>query len=231
MKPVDRQTFFARLQEANPAPQSELSYSSPYELLVAVILSAQATDLSVNKAMAKLFPVANTPAAIAALGVEGLEPYLRTIGLFRTKARNVIAMSRMLLDVHAGEVPQERAALEALPGVGRKTANVILNVIFGEHTLAVDTHVFRVSNRTGLARGKTVGIVELKLMKAVPKDFLFGAHHWLILHGRHVCKARRPECWRCVVIDLCPYRPKTPPPDGEAQLIRVRSDGPASADR
>ena len=220
MKPADRRTFFARLREANPAPQSELSYSSPYELLVAVILSAQATDLSVNKAMAKLYPVANTPAAIAALGIEGLEPYIRTIGLYRTKAKNVIAMSHLLIERHGGEVPQDRASLEALPGVGRKTANVVLNVIFGEHTLAVDTHVFRVSNRTGLARGKTVSVVEAKLMKAVPADFLFGAHHWLILHGRHVCKARRPECWRCVVIDLCPYRPKTPPPDGEA-LVRV----------
>ena len=212
MKPADRGTFFGRLQQANPAPTSELSYSSPYELLVAVILSAQATDLSVNKAMQKLFPVANTPAAIAALGAEGLEPYIRTIGLYRTKARNVVAMSRMLIERHDGEVPSDRSALEALPGVGRKTANVVLNVIFGEHTLAVDTHVFRVANRTGLARGKTVAVVETKLMKVVPPDFLFGAHHWLILHGRHVCKARRPECWHCVVVDLCPYRPKTPPP-------------------
>ena len=212
MKPADRQAFFTRLAAANPEPRSELAYASPYELLVAVILSAQATDLSVNKAMARLFPVANTPAAIVALGAEGIEPYIRTIGLYRTKARNVVAMSRMLIDEHDGEVPQDRTALEALPGVGRKTANVILNVIFGEHTLAVDTHVFRVANRTGLARGKTVGIVEAKLMKVVPPDFLFGAHHWLILHGRHVCKARIPECWRCIVADLCPYRPKTRDP-------------------
>ncbi|MEO8937377.1 MAG: endonuclease III [Burkholderiaceae bacterium] len=213
MKPSDRQEFFARLKSANPDPKSELSYASPYELLVAVILSAQATDLSVNKAMARMFPVANTPQDLVALGTEGIEPYIRTIGLYRTKARNVVAMSRMLLDEHDGEVPQDRASLEALPGVGRKTANVILNVIFGEHTLAVDTHVFRVANRTGLARGKTVEIVENKLMKVVPPDFLFGAHHWLILHGRHVCKARRPECWHCVVVDLCPYKPKTPPPE------------------
>ncbi len=212
MKPADREQFFARLQQANPAPASELSYSSPYELLVAVILSAQATDLSVNKAMEKLWPVANTPAGIVALGVEGLEPYIRTIGLYRTKAKNVVATSRLLIERHGGEVPEDRAALEALPGVGRKTANVVLNVIFGQHTLAVDTHVFRVANRTGLAKGKTVGIVEAKLMKAVPASFLFGAHHWLILHGRHVCKARLPECWHCVVADLCPYRPKTPPP-------------------
>ena len=212
MKPADREIFFARLAANTPEPATELLYTTPYELLVAVILSAQATDLSVNKAMAVLFPVANTPAAIVALGADGIEPYIRTIGLYRTKAKNVVAMSRLLLDSHGGEVPKDRAALEALPGVGRKTANVILNVVFGEHTLAVDTHVFRVANRTGLARGKTVEIVETKLMKAVPKDYLYRAHHWLILHGRHVCKARLPECWRCVVVDLCPYRPKTPPP-------------------
>lgn len=211
MKPADRMTFFARLAAVTPEPETELLYTTPYELLVAVILSAQATDLSVNKAMAKLFPVANTPAAIVALGPDGIEPYIRTIGLFRTKARNVVAMSRMLLDVHGGEVPRDRASLEALPGVGRKTANVILNVVFGEHTLAVDTHVFRVANRTGLARGKTVDVVEAKLMKAVPPDSLYRAHHWLILHGRHVCKARLPECWRCVVVDVCAYRPKTLP--------------------
>ncbi len=212
MKPADREAFFARLKASNPEPRSELSYDSPFELLVAVILSAQATDLSVNKAMAKLYPIANTPATVLALGSGGLEPYIRTIGLYRTKARNVIAMCAQLIERHGGEVPNDRASLEALPGVGRKTANVVLNVIFGEHTLAVDTHVFRVSNRTGLARGKTVEIVEGKLMKAVPASFLFGAHHWLILHGRHVCKARVPECWRCVVADLCPYRPKTPAP-------------------
>ena len=212
MKPADRETFFARLSAENPDPASELTFGSAYELLVAVILSAQATDLSVNKATAILYPIARTPEAIVALGAEGLEPYIRTIGLYRTKARNVVAMSRMLIEQHQGEVPRDRASLEALPGVGRKTANVVMNVAFGEHTLAVDTHVFRVSNRTGLARGKTVEIVETKLMKAVPKTYLFGAHHWLILHGRHVCKARKPECWHCIVVDLCPYRPKTLPP-------------------
>jgi endonuclease-3 len=212
MKPADRETFFARLSEANPDPASELTFASAYELLVAVILSAQATDVSVNKATALLYPVANTPAAIVALGAEGLEPYIRTIGLYRTKARNIVATSRMLIERHGGEVPRDRASLEALPGVGRKTANVVLNVAFGEHTLAVDTHVFRVANRTGLAKGKTVEIVEAGLMKVVPKTYLFGAHHWLILHGRHVCKARKPECWHCIVADLCPYRPKTLPP-------------------
>jgi endonuclease III len=212
MTPARRQEFFARLAAANPEPASELEYASPFELLVAVILSAQATDASVNRAMRFLFPVANTPQALVALGVEKLEPYIKTIGLYRTKAKNVVAMSAALLEHHDGEVPNDRAALEALPGVGRKTANVVLNVVFGEHTLAVDTHVFRVANRTGLAKGKTVGAVEALLMKRVPKDYLFGAHHWLILHGRHVCKARRPECWRCVVIDLCPYRPKTAAP-------------------
>ena len=207
-----RHAFFARLAAANPEPASELEYASPFELLVAVILSAQATDASVNKALCTLFPIANTPQALIALGAEGLEPYIKTIGLYRTKAKNVVAMSSLLLDAHDGEVPHDRAALEALPGVGRKTANVILNMVFGEHTLAVDTHVFRVSNRTGLARGATVGKVEALLMKRVPKDFLYGAHHWLILHGRYVCKARTPECWRCVVIDLCAYRPKTRTP-------------------
>ena len=209
MKVADRQTFFARLAAANPEPVSELEYASPFELLVAVILSAQATDVSVNKAMRALVPVANTPQALIAIGTEGLEPYIKTIGLYRTKAKNVVAMSRALLEQHDGEVPNDRAALEALPGVGRKTANVVLNVVFGEHTLAVDTHVFRVSNRTGLARGKTVGQVETLLMKRVPKEFLHGAHHWLILHGRYVCKARTPECWQCIVADLCAYKPKT----------------------
>jgi endonuclease-3 len=216
MKPANRETFFARLQAANPDPASELTFGTPYELLVSVILSAQATDLSVNKATAILFPVANTPAAILALGVEKLEPYIRTIGLYRTKAKNVVAMSRMLIEQHGGEVPRDRASLEDLPGVGRKTANVVLNVAFGEHTLAVDTHVFRVANRTGLARGSTVEIVETKLMKVVPKHYLFGAHHWLILHGRHVCRARVPECWHCIVRDLCPYKPKTPAPTSAA---------------
>ncbi len=212
MTPARREEFFARLARANPDPASELTFGTPYELLVSVILSAQATDLSVNKATAVLFPVANTPQAMIDLGVERLEPYIRTIGLFHTKAKNVVAMSRMLIECHGGEVPRDRASLEALPGVGRKTANVVLNVAFGEHTLAVDTHVFRVSNRTRLAEGSTVDAVEAKLMKVVPKHYLFGAHHWLILHGRHVCKARVPECWHCIVVDLCPYRPKSPPP-------------------
>ncbi len=212
MKVAARTVFFERLAAANPEPTSELEYASPFELLVAVILSAQATDASVNRAMRVLFPVANTPQALVALGVDALESYIRTIGLYRTKARNVVAMSAALLERHDGEVPNDRDALEALPGVGRKTANVVLNVVFGQHTLAVDTHVFRVANRTGLAQGTTVGAVEALLMKRVPKPYLFGAHHWLILHGRHVCKARRPECWRCIVIDLCPYRPKTPAP-------------------
>ncbi len=212
MNAEQRYAFFARLATANPAPATELEYASPFELLVAVILSAQATDVSVNKAMRVLFPIANTPQAMIALGAEGLEPCIRTIGLYRTKAKNVVAMSHALLDRHDGQVPHDRAALEALPGVGRKTANVILNVVFGEQTLAVDTHVFRVSNRTGLARGKTVGKVEALLMKRVPEEFLYGAHHWLILHGRHVCKARVPECWRCVVAELCAFRPKTPRP-------------------
>jgi len=214
MKPADREAFFARLAKANPDPRSELAFATPFELLVAVILSAQATDASVNKAMEKLVPVASTPAAFVALGAEGIEPYIRTIGLYRTKAKNVVAMSRLLIERHGGEVPGDRVSLEALPGVGRKTANVVLNVVFGEHTLAVDTHVFRVANRTGLAKGATVEAVETKLMKVVPPHFLFAAHHWLILHGRHVCKARRPECWRCIVRDLCPYRPKTAAPEG-----------------
>ncbi|MGI9024879.1 MAG: endonuclease III [Burkholderiaceae bacterium] len=212
MNAEQRYAFFARLAAADPAPATELEYASPFELLVAVILSAQATDVSVNKAMRILFPIANTPQAMIALGAEGLEPYIKAIGLYRTKAKNLVAMSRALLDRQDGEVPNDRAALEALPGVGRKTANVILNVVFGEHTLAVDTHVFRVSNRTGLARGTTVGRVEALLMKRVPEEFLFGAHHWLILHGRHVCKARTPECFRCVVADLCAFRPKTRAP-------------------
>ena len=212
MKPADRVEFFARLSAANPEPVSELEYASPFELLVAVILSAQATDASVNKAMRVLLRVANTPQQLVAMGPEKLEDFIKTIGLYRTKAKNVVAMSAALLEKHDGAVPNDRDALEALPGVGRKTANVILNVVFGAHTLAVDTHVFRVSNRTGLAKGKTVEAVEALLMKRVPTDYLHGAHHWLILHGRYICKARLPECWRCPVIDLCPYRPKTAPP-------------------
>ncbi len=209
MPATDIRTMFERLQELNPHPTTELEYSSPFELLVAVILSAQATDVSVNRAMRRLFPVANTPQAIAALGVEGLKPYIATIGLFNTKAANVIAMCRQLIEMHDGEVPRVRAALEALPGVGRKTANVIMNTAFGEPTMAVDTHIFRVSNRTGLAPGKTVLAVEHRLLKRIPREFLQDAHHWLILHGRYTCKARKPECWRCPVRDACRFKEKT----------------------
>ncbi len=208
MPAADIRTMFERLQELNPHPTTELEYSSPFELLVAVILSAQATDVSVNKAMRRLFPVANTPQTIAALGIEGLKPYIATIGLFNTKAANVIAMCRQLLDTHDGEVPRMRVALEALPGVGRKTANVIMNTAFGEPTMAVDTHIFRVANRTGLAPGKTVLAVEQALLKRVPHEFLQDAHHWLILHGRYTCKARKPECWRCPIRDVCRFKDK-----------------------
>ena len=202
--------MFSRLAELNPKPTTELEYSTPYELLVAVALSAQATDVGVNKATRKLFPVANTPAKIAALGVEGLKPYISTIGLFNTKAANVVAMAHQLIEKHGGEVPRDRAALEALPGVGRKTANVVLNTAFGEPTIAVDTHIFRVANRTGLAPGKDVRAVETGLEKVVPAHYLQDAHHWLILHGRYVCKARRPDCPHCVIRDLCRYPDKTP---------------------
>jgi endonuclease-3 len=209
MKPAARHELFRRLREINPAPTTELHYDTPFQLLVAVILSAQATDRSVNLATARLFPQAGTPQAIAALGVEGLAPFIRTIGLWANKAKNVVAMSRLLLERHGGDVPRDRAALEALPGVGRKTANVVLNTAFGETTIAVDTHIFRVANRTGFAPGKDVRSVEEKLMKAVPEEFRKDAHHWLILHGRYVCKARRPECPTCVIADLCAFRPKT----------------------
>ena len=202
--------LFSRLRALNPKPTTELEYTTPFELLVAVILSAQATDVGVNKAMRKLFPVANTPQAIHALGEDGLKPHIATIGLFNTKAANVIAMCRQLLERHDGEVPRTRAELEALPGVGRKTANVILNTAFGEPTIAVDTHIFRVANRTGLAPGKTVRIVEDKLMKIVPEEFKRDAHHWLILHGRYTCKARTPDCAHCPIRDLCRWPDKTP---------------------
>ncbi|MGV8940289.1 MAG: endonuclease III [Lysobacter sp.] len=202
--------MFARLQQLNPHPTTELEFSSPYELLVAVTLSAQATDIGVNKAMRKLFPVANTPAAIAALGVDGLKPYIATIGLFNTKAANVVAAAHLLLEHHGGEVPHDRTALEALPGVGRKTANVVLNTAFGEPTMAVDTHIFRVSNRTGLAPGKNVREVEDLLVRVIPDKYLRDAHHWLILHGRYVCKARTPDCPHCVIRDICRYKDKTP---------------------
>jgi len=209
VKPAARHELFRRLREVDPAPRTELHYRTPFQLLVAVILSAQATDKSVNLATARLFPVAGTPETIAALGVDGLEPFVRTIGLWRNKAKNVVEMSRLLIERHGGEVPRERAALEALPGVGRKTANVVLNTAFGEPTIAVDTHIFRVANRTGLAPGKDVRTVEDRLMKAVPGEFRRDAHHWLILHGRYVCKARKPACPTCVIADLCAYRPKT----------------------
>jgi len=210
MNPAKRQAIFERLRAANPHPTTELEYRTPFELLVAVVLSAQATDKSVNLATRKLYAVANTPQAVAALGEAGLTPYIQTIGLFRTKAKNVVALSRLLLERHGGAVPAERDALEALPGVGRKTANVVLNTAFGEPTIAVDTHIFRVANRTGLAPGKDVDEVEARLLKFVPAEFRQDAHHWLILHGRYVCKARTPECWRCVIADLCDHRPKTP---------------------
>jgi endonuclease-3 len=204
-----RGAIFARLRAANPQPRTELVYATPFELLVAVILSAQATDKGVNKATAELFRVANTPAAIVALGIKGLSKYIKSIGLYNTKAKSIIAMSRLLLERHAGEVPRVREALEELPGVGRKTANVILNTAFGEATIAVDTHIFRVANRTGIAPGKTVREVEEKLLKFVPPEYRLDAHHWLILHGRYVCKARRPDCPGCIIADLCEYRHKT----------------------
>lgn len=212
MNPQKRRAIFERLREHNPAPRTELIYRSPFELLIAVILSAQATDKSVNKATEKLYRRAGTPAAMLALGIDGITPYIKSIGLFRTKAKNIIATCAALVSGHAGEVPRTREALEALPGVGRKTANVVLNTAFGEPTMAVDTHIFRVANRTGLAPGKNVRIVEDKLMKFVPPEFLQDAHHWLILHGRYVCTARHPACPACVIADLCEFRHKTRAP-------------------
>ncbi|MBK4736952.1 endonuclease III [Noviherbaspirillum pedocola] len=212
MNPEKRREIFRRFQAANPHPTTELEYTTPFELLIAVILSAQATDVSVNKAMRKLFPVANTPQQIHALGVDGLIPHIQTIGLYRTKAKNVIETCRLLVERHGGEVPRTREELEALPGVGRKTANVILNTAFGEIAIAVDTHIFRVSNRTGIAPGKNVEEVERKLMKVVPPEYRMDAHHWLILHGRYTCTARSPQCWNCMIADICDYRPKTPRP-------------------
>ena len=212
MKKADVFEFYRRLAEDNPAPETELEFVNPYTLLVAVALSAQATDVSVNHATRPLFVKVRTPQQMLDLGEEALREQIRTIGLFNTKAKNVIAAARILVDEYGGEVPLEREELEKLPGVGRKTANVVLNVAFGQPTIAVDTHIFRVANRTGLAPGKDPLAVELKLEKVTPEVFRQGAHHWLILHGRYVCKARRPECWRCPVVDLCRYRPKTPPP-------------------
>ena len=209
MKKADRISFFQRLQQIDPEPQTELRYDSNFELLVAVILSAQATDVSVNKATARLYPVANTPQQILELGADGLKDYIRTIGLFNSKAENIIRTCRLLLDQHDGKVPADRSQLEALPGVGRKTANVVLNTAFGQPTIAVDTHIFRVSNRTGLAPGKTPLAVEKQLLKKVPEEFRQHAHHWLILHGRYTCKARKPNCPECIVADLCGYKHKT----------------------
>ena len=206
MKPAERHEFFRRMQEINPHPKSDLEYASAFELLVAVILSAQATDKSVNIATRKLFAAADTPETISALGEDALVDYIRTIGLFRTKAKNVVAMCRLLITNHASQVPDSRAALEALPGVGRKTANVVLNVAFGQPTMAVDTHIFRISNRMGLAQGKDVVAVEEKLMKVVPKEFMNHAHHWLILHGRYTCIARKPTCGACPVYDICGFK-------------------------
>jgi endonuclease III len=212
VNPVKRREILARLRAANPAPTTELEYRTPFELLVAVILSAQATDTGVNLATRRLFPQANTPAMILALGVEGLSHRIRTIGLFNAKSRHIIATCRLLLERHGGEVPRDRESLEALPGVGRKTANVILNTAFGVPAIAVDTHIFRVANRTRFAPGKTPLAVERGLLKFTPQEFLLNAHHWLLLHGRYVCKARRPECWRCPITDLCELPRKTPAP-------------------
>lgn len=212
MNPTKRREIFERLRQANPTPATELEYTTPFELLIAVLLSAQATDVSVNKATRKLYPVANTPEAIYRLGVEQLMPYIQTIGLYRTKAKNVIETCRILIEQHGGAVPESREALEALPGVGRKTANVVLNTAFGHPTIAVDTHIFRVSNRTGIAPGKDVDEVERKLIKFVAPEFRQDAHHWLILHGRYTCIARKPQCWNCLIADLCEFKQKTPLP-------------------
>jgi endonuclease-3 len=223
MTPQRVHEFFRRLSEAMPNPETELDYVNDYTLLVTVVLSAQATDVGVNKATRALFAMVTTPAEMVALGEGGLREHIKTIGLYNAKAKNVIALSRILLEEHGGQVPQERAALEVLPGVGRKTANVVLNTAFGQPTLAVDTHIFRVANRTGLAHAKTVLAVETRLLKKIPDDYILNAHHWLILHGRYVCKARTPECWRCPVEDLCSFRGKVLDPP---QSVSRRS-GPA----
>ena len=214
MNPAKRLEIFTRFRAANPKPTTELAFTTPFELLIAVLLSAQSTDVGVNKATRRLYPVANTPQAILDLGLDELKSYISTIGLYNTKAANVMATCRILVEQHGGEVPRSREALEALPGVGRKTANVVLNTAFGEPTMAVDTHIFRVSNRTRIAPGKNVDIVEQKLLKFVPKDFLHDAHHWLILHGRYTCVARKPKCWNCLIADLCEFKDKTPAPPG-----------------
>ena len=216
MKTADIAPFFATLKAANPMPVTELQYTSVFELLTAVLLSAQATDVSVNKATRKLFPVASTPQAILDLGLDRLEGYIKTIGLYRSKAKHLMEACHMLVDLHGGQVPRTREALEALPGVGRKTANVVLNSAFGEATMAVDTHIFRMGNRTGLAPGKTPYEVEIKMLKRIPAEYLVDAHHWLILHGRYVCMARTPLCWQCAIAPWCDYRPKTPHPGSKS---------------
>jgi len=222
LKKADIFEFYRRLAEANPAPETELAYGNAYQLLVAVTCSAQSTDVGVNKATKALFEDVKTPAQMVALGLEGLKSHIKTIGLYNNKAKNVIALSEILVRNHAGEVPADRDALEALPGVGRKTANVVMNTAFGAETFAVDTHIFRVGNRTGIAPGKTVLAVEKALDKKTPQPFRVGAHHWLILHGRYICKARTPECWRCPVADLCRFKPKTAPP--RIQSAKVQTD-------
>jgi len=221
MHPATRKAIYRRLQEANPEPTTELLYDTPYELLVAVMLSAHTTDKSVNAATRKLFPVANTPAAIVALGEDGVKPYLKTVGLYNAKTKNLLGLSQKLIDLHGGKVPADREALEALPGVGRKTASVVLNMVFGHIEIAVDTHIFRVANRTGLAPGKTPRAVEDALMRNTPDEFKKNAHHWLLLHGRYVCLARLPACPKCIIKDLCEYPHKTPPPGARKKTQRV----------
>jgi endonuclease-3 len=228
LKKADIFEFYHRLAEANPAPETELAYGNAYQLLVAVTCSAQSTDVGVNKATKALFAEVKTPAQMVALGLEGLKAHIKTIGLFNNKAKNVIALSEILVRDHAGEVPADRDALEALPGVGRKTANVVMNTAFGAETFAVDTHIFRVGNRTGIAPGKTVLAVEKALDKKTPQPFRVGAHHWLILHGRYICKARTPECWRCPVADLCRFKPKTAPPKIKSATVQTDPVKPAA---
>lgn len=228
MKKADIFEFYHRLADANPAPATELAYGNAYQLLVAVTCSAQSTDVGVNKATKALFEDVKTPAQMVALGLEGLKAHIKTIGLFNNKAKNVIALSEILVRDHAGEVPADRDALEALPGVGRKTANVVMNTAFGAETFAVDTHIFRVGNRTGIAPGKTVLAVEKALDKKTPQPFRVGAHHWLILHGRYICKARTPECWRCPVADLCRFKPKTAPPKIKSATVQTDPVKPAA---
>jgi len=227
MHPATRRAIFRRLQAANPTPTTELLHRSPFELLVAVMLSAHTTDRSVNAATRELFPVANTPAAIAALGVEGVKPYIKQVGLYNTKAKNLVGLAQQILERHGGEVPADRASLEALPGVGRKTASIILNMVFGQVEIAVDTHIFRVANRTGLAPGKTPREVEAALIANTPPEFRKDAHHWLILHGRYVCTARAPKCPTCIIRDLCEYKHKTASPRAVPRRLPLPSRGRA----